>query len=46
LVVIGTSLRERLLCVVHIERGDRGRIISARRATTSERDVYETGGKS
>ena len=31
MVVIGTSLRERLLYVVHVERGQRDRIISARR---------------
>ncbi len=43
MVVIGTSLRERLLFVVHVERGDRDRIISARAATGPERDVYETG---
>lgn len=43
LVVIGTSLRERLLYVVHIERGDRDRIISARLASPAERDVYESG---
>lgn len=46
MVVIGTSIRERILCVVHIERGDRDRIISARRATPGEREVYETGGHS
>ena len=44
MVVIGTSIRERILCVVHVERGDRDRIISARRATAGERDVYEAGG--
>jgi uncharacterized protein len=44
MVVIGTSLRDRVLCVVHIERGERDRIISARLATTGERAVYETGG--
>lgn len=44
MVVIGTSLRDRLLYVVHVERGERDRIISARRATGPERDVYETGG--
>ena len=44
MVVIGTSLRERLLYVVHIERGDRDRIISARLASPAERDVYESGG--
>jgi len=46
MVVIGTSLRERLLVVVHVERGSRDRIISARTATTAERQVYETGGDS
>jgi uncharacterized DUF497 family protein len=45
MVVIGTSLRERVLFVVHVERGERDRIISARRATTREREVYETGGQ-
>lgn len=44
-VVIGTSLRERVLFVVHIERGVRDRIISARPATLGERQVYETGGQ-
>lgn len=43
MVVIGTSLRERVLFVVHVERGERDRLISARRATAGERDVYETG---
>ena len=43
-VVVGTSLRDRLLYVVHVERGERDRIISARPATRAERDVYETGG--
>jgi uncharacterized protein len=45
MVVIGTSLRERVLFVVHVERGERDRIISARRATAGERAVYETGGQ-
>lgn len=45
IMIIGTSLRERLLCVVHIERGTRDRIISARPATRAERDVYEAGGE-
>jgi len=45
MVVIGTSIRERILCVVHLERGDRDRIISARRATAGEKDVYEAGGQ-
>ncbi len=44
LVVIGTSLRERVLYVVHVERGERDRIISARPAEPGERAVYETGG--
>jgi uncharacterized DUF497 family protein len=43
MVVIGTSLRDRLLYVVHVERGRRDRIISARPATPAERDVYEAG---
>jgi uncharacterized DUF497 family protein len=44
MVVIGTSLRERLLYVVHVERGERDRIISARTATVNERTVYDSGG--
>jgi uncharacterized DUF497 family protein len=44
MVVIGTSLREHLLYVVHVERGERDRLISARPASAGERDVYETGG--
>lgn len=43
IVAIGTSLRERVLCVVHVERGARDRIISARPATPGEREVYESG---
>jgi len=43
-LVIGTSLRDRLLCVVHVQRGERERIISARRATLGERQAYEMGG--
>ena len=43
-VVIGASLRDRLLYVVHVERRQRDRILSARPATRAERDVYETGG--
>ena len=45
-VVIGSSIRERVLCVVHVERGARDRIISARRATRPEREVYEVGASS
>jgi uncharacterized protein len=46
LVVIGSSLRERVLYVVHVQRGQRDRIISARPAEPGERAVYETGGVS
>jgi uncharacterized DUF497 family protein len=40
-VLIGQSLRGRLLVVVHTERDDRIRIISARLATNKERLRYE-----
>ena len=43
IVAIGTSLRVRVLCVVHVERGQRDRIISARLATPSEQRLYESG---
>lgn len=43
MVVIGRSLRERILYVVSVERGLRDRIISARPATAGERAIYETG---
>lgn len=43
MLVIGTSLRDRVLCVVHVERAERDRIVSARRATPGEREVYEGG---
>jgi uncharacterized DUF497 family protein len=47
MVVVGTSLRDRVLYVVHVERGNRrDRIISARLATRAERDVYESGDQS
>ncbi len=45
MVVIGASLQQRVLYVVHVERGERDRIISARSATAAERAVYETGGR-
>jgi hypothetical protein len=41
LVALGYSARARVLFVVHCERGERVRIISARRATPRERDAYE-----
>ena len=44
MMVIGTSLRDRLLYVVHVERGQRDRIISARTATATEHAVYGSGG--
>jgi uncharacterized DUF497 family protein len=44
MVVIGRSLRERVLYVVSVERRQRDRIISARSATATERAIYETGG--
>jgi uncharacterized DUF497 family protein len=40
-VLIGQSQQNRLLVVVHIERGDRIRIISARLATKKEKHDYE-----
>jgi len=40
-VLIGQSLKGRLLVVVHTERGDRIRIISARLATIKEKITYE-----
>jgi len=43
MVVIGTSIRDRTLFVVHVERRSRDRIISARPASRAERDVYESG---
>ena len=39
--VIGYSESTRLLLVVHVERGSRIRIISARLATVQERKQYE-----
>jgi uncharacterized DUF497 family protein len=42
-VITGSSERRRPLVVVHVDRGDRIRIISARLATASERNRYESG---
>jgi uncharacterized protein len=42
-VLLGLSCRGRLLVVVHTERDDNIRIISARRATRSERIQHEEG---
>lgn len=40
-VILGSSHRQQLLVVVHTERGDSIRIISARRASRKERKSYE-----
>ena len=40
-IIIGQSYLGRTLVVVHIERGDNIRIISARLATRRERKTYE-----
>lgn len=42
LVTIRHSEKQRLLVVVHIERSDAIRIISARKATSYERETYES----
>jgi hypothetical protein len=42
-VTFGVSAAGRLLAVSHVERRDRLRIISARRATPAERRIYEEG---
>ena len=42
LITIGHSEKQRLLVVVHTERGDVIRIISARKATSYERKTYES----
>jgi uncharacterized protein len=43
LVAIGISKQTRILFVVHIVRGERDRIISARVATRAEETFYEQG---
>ena len=40
-VIMGQSIRGRLLAVVHTEREENIRIISARKATSHERNTYE-----
>jgi uncharacterized DUF497 family protein len=44
-VITGLSYQQRPLVVVHADRGDRIRIISARLASPSERNKYESGRK-
>lgn len=41
-IIIGESIEKRLLVVVHTERNDHIRIISARKATRIERRYYES----
>ncbi|HLE86187.1 MAG TPA: BrnT family toxin [Candidatus Brocadiaceae bacterium] len=40
-ILIGNSHKNRLLVIVHTERGDKIRIISARKTTKNERKQYE-----
>lgn len=40
-ITFGYSQEQRLLVVAHTDREERTRIISARKATSSERDIYE-----
>jgi uncharacterized DUF497 family protein len=40
-LTVGASTRGRLLVVAHAEQDDTIRIISARRATSREREFYE-----
>ena len=40
-VLLGTTHRDRLVVVIHTERGDNIRVISARLATRAERRIYE-----
>ena len=40
-VIVGQSIQQRLLIVVHTDRGDHIRIISARLANPHERKTYE-----
>jgi hypothetical protein len=44
-VLIGNSHKDRLLVVVHTERGDNIRVISARKASKKERKQYEENAK-
>ena len=45
LILIGMSQKNTVLVVVHTERGDNIRIISARKATKKERKSYESNEK-
>lgn len=44
-ILIGNSRKNYLLVIVHTERGDKIRIISARKATKKERKQYEENAK-
>jgi uncharacterized DUF497 family protein len=44
-ILIGNSYRNRLLVIVHTERVENIRIISARKATNKERKQYEENAK-
>lgn len=44
-VITGLSYQHRALVVVHVDRGDKIRIISARRATPAEKEKYESGSE-
>lgn len=44
-ILIGNSYKNRLLVVVHTEKGDKLRIISDRKATKNERNQYEENAK-
>ncbi|MBK5275882.1 MAG: BrnT family toxin [Desulfuromonadales bacterium] len=43
-IIIGQSVKRRLLVVVHVDREEKIRIISARKATVHERKKYEEAG--
>jgi uncharacterized protein len=40
-ISIGQSIRGRVLLVIHTDQDDRIRIISSRKATAAEKDVYD-----
>jgi uncharacterized DUF497 family protein len=44
-IVLGYSIRERILLVVHVLRGERIRIVSARTATRNERSRYDEAAR-
>ncbi len=45
LILIGNSCKNRLSVIVHMERGDKIRIITARKAAKKERKQYEENAK-